>query len=340
VSRTLSTYLHGSHYLLHLANFQSQEVGSQTILQGHLQSLHQQPDGGKFGVIEDRTGAIPILISPLFNTSCQLAPSTIVSLAGRIEVDPRHQCPTGKEPRRILQVHLGQPASEAVFEQRNPVDLIPKRLSTDNESIQKLGSWIDLIFHPVLNHFVRSVFWDTNIINPFVQVAASWKHHHNYPGGLLQHSLEVTELMASMMQSTPMDDSLYEIGLVAALLHDLGKIHHLGRPFTRGLLDHQSLTLEKIAPHLPILDQGWPDGATALRHLLTGYESRYRSSMVLLTMLKSADAISAATEVEQSLYNRSKVNQQFVRAEGPGPASAFWRPNGSNQSITTAGEHG
>ena len=62
--------------------------------------------------------------------------------------------------------------------------------------------------------------------------------------------------------------------------------------------------------------------------------------MVLLTMLKSADAISAATEVEQSLYSRSKVNQQFVRAEGPGPASAFWRPSGSNQSITTAGEHG
>ena len=339
MSIPISTYFPGSSYLFHLADFQSLNIGSQVIMQGHVQTIHQQPDGSQVGILEDRTATIPIVVYPLTSDTCTIKPSTIISIAGRVEKDPGHKQTAGREAKRILSVYRGIPASESVFEKRNPVDFIPKRLSTDSEGIQNLGAWIDLIFQPILNKFIRTLLWDPAISHPFVQAAASWKHHHSYPGGLLRHSLEVADMMASMMQSSRIGDPLYELGLVAALLHDLGKIHHMGRPFTRGLLDHQSLTLEKIAPHMHILDEGWPDGATALRHLLIGYESRYRSTMLLLTILKSADKISAASEVEKTLFQRSKANQQFVRAEGPGPSSAFWRPRmlHQNQAITSAG---
>lgn len=321
-------YLASASYLFRIEDLQSQPVGTQVVLQAYLQRYEQEPDRNFHGVIEDQSGTQRIVVPPLHLNACHIQTGTIVSIAGSIIKDPQQRsAPAGKE-KKVLVVHLAQPSSPTVFSKRNPVDLIPKRCTSNNSDVQKLGAWIDLIFNEPLSKFIRSVFSDPSISHPFAQAAASWKSHHNHPGGLLQHSVEVADLSAQMMLSSAVsiENEMYELGIIAALLHDLGKIHHLHQPYTRSLLDHQALTLEKLAPHLSILDDEWPDGGTALRHLLTGYESRFRTTMTLLSIIKAADRISAQSELESFLFDKGPADRQYVKSTGPGTPSSFWRP--------------
>ena len=67
-------------------------------------------------------------------------------------------------------------------------------------------------------------------------------HHHQYTGGLAEHTFEVASVAASMMDS----EDLREQAIVAAVFHDYGKIHEykfaedgeiVGLPF-RDLIGH------------------------------------------------------------------------------------------------------
>jgi len=57
----------------------------------------------------------------------------------------------------------------------------------------------------------------------FSKVPASIKHHHTQNGGLLQHTLEVVDFGIWMIVDLKLDVNT-EHYLVAALLHDIGKI--------------------------------------------------------------------------------------------------------------------
>lgn len=72
-----------------------------------------------------------------------------------------------------------------------------------------------------LAQFVASVLADDSISFAFVSAPASLNHHHSYPGGLLAHSLECFQMVERHHEFAR---DHYEVGLVAALFHDIGKI--------------------------------------------------------------------------------------------------------------------
>ena len=79
------------------------------------------------------------------------------------------------------------------------------------------------ISNPNLKLFVGQVFADWRVASAFGQNPASSSHHHAFPGGLLIHSLEVAKRAWSFAkrQQEPME---FEVVVVLALLHDIGKI--------------------------------------------------------------------------------------------------------------------
>jgi 3'-5' exoribonuclease len=133
-----------------------------------------------------------------------------------------------------------------------------------------LQAAVERVTIPALAGFVASVLSDDSIAFPFVSAPASLNHHHNHPGGLLEHSLECLQMVARHREFTKAN---FELGLVAALFHDIGKILTMTPQMKRTTLgqsmDHEKLTLELLAPHLMSLDWDWPAGASELRYLLT-----------------------------------------------------------------------
>ncbi|MGD9848697.1 MAG: TraI domain-containing protein [Desulfuromonas sp.] len=148
--------------------------------------------------------------------------------------------------------------------------LLPRSLCPQPDLLALLMAAVEQIEWPALRRFVEAVLLDRGISFAFVAAPASLRHHHSYPGGLLQHSLECFVLV-SRHREFPRERA--QLGMVAALFHDIGKIltltHRMRRTSLGACLDHDKLTLEVLAPHLRKLDQDWPEGGEELRYLLT-----------------------------------------------------------------------
>ena len=153
-----------------------------------------------------------------------------------------------------------------------------------------LHSVLDALTTPELRNFAHSVLSQDSLAFPFVSGPASLEHHHNHPGGLLEHSLECTDIVAGMKW---FPTHIRELGVVAALFHDIGKIvtmtGEMKRTSTGYLVDHDLLNLELLSYSLQILDEEWPDGARALRYILSWDKGRRMTCVDEATWVWSSD---------------------------------------------------
>ena len=116
------------------------------------------------------------------------------------------------------------------------------------------------VAHPGLAAIVRA-FVDDKSVRAALRAlpAAGAEGHHGYAGGLLEHTVGVTTLCRETAQLHPRLRA--DLLLAAALLHDVGRIHELGRgPAFRQteegrLLGHVHLGLRTIEERAGDLDQ-------------------------------------------------------------------------------------
>ncbi len=177
-------------------------------------------------------------------------------------------------------------------------------------------------------HFLYMVFDQSELAIPFFLLPASHDHHHSNPGGLAEHSIETARIALSAMHQASAEESA--LIMVAALLHDIGKIRTLtlsGKKTTLGrVIRHEQLTLELLAAPLTSLGRKWPDGATALRYLLT-----FSPEQSKRPLLPYAMTINYADRMSASLSSRKKSIQQdpyksFISTQSRGQKSWFWIP--------------
>ena len=180
------------------------------------------------------------------------------------------------------------------------VCLIPQSICPLPGLLSNLQAATNRITLPVLSHFVEAVLADDGISFAFVSAPASLNHHHNYPGGLLKHSLECLFMVEKHQQFLLQD---YELGLVAALFHDIGKIltltYEMNRTSLGRGLDHDKLTLEVLAPYLKQLDRDWPEGARQLRYLLTWKLNQRIPKFNMADLVACCDRLSTGLDMER-----------------------------------------
>lgn len=162
--------------------------------------------------------------------------------------------------------------------------------------LRALLSWIP---NTTLRQFLIRVMNDVNIIDGFSTAPASLRHHHAYPGGLLVHSVETAWHVFNNQQLPNKDRYL---GVIAALLHDIGKIKTMSYDMTRkelgNLVHHESLSLEILAPHLKWLDDIDRELSSSIRYLLTWKKKSYDPipKLDVYEVIKMADRISAGSD--------------------------------------------
>lgn len=97
-------------------------------------------------------------------------------------------------------------------------------LSAVNEEIlkQKLSDYIENIRIKVLHKFIKRLLLN-ELYEEFSRAPAATFNHHAYMGGLLEHSIAVTDICSSFIQLYPNVNK--DILIAGALLHDIGKIY-------------------------------------------------------------------------------------------------------------------
>lgn len=189
---------------------------------------------------------------------------------------------------------------------------LPYSQCPKSESLAELVHLILGIEHIGLRELLCHTFSQEHVTLPFIQVPASLNYHHNYPGGLLQHSIECARIIQDLSIFSQQDR---ELGIAAALLHDLGKIKTIGVDFSRPELgkaiDHEAITLELCSAALARLDMDYPTLGIDLRHILTCRSIRRWGHEVKLPIahaLQLADRLSS----DRSLHNGRRVPSRKV----------------------------
>ena len=102
-----------------------------------------------------------------------------------------------------------------------------------------------------LKTLLKAFFCDKNFTKQFYNAPAAIVHHHNYMGGLLDHTVEILKICRTMCKIFP--DLNQDLLFCGVLLHDIGKI----KTYTYGtgpigfsedgeLLDHVYISCEMV----------------------------------------------------------------------------------------------
>lgn len=209
----------------------------------------------------------------------------------------------------------------------NPLELVPQKACPFPASLARLECLVGRIRNTALRKMLDSIMNNDSIFLPFIFLPASRKNHHAYPGGLLEHSLECAEFVDNYKTTS---DDIRELGIVAALLHDIGKIRTIsadgGGTMIGRILGHDLLTLELLAEPLSLVDKEWQDGGTALRYLLS-WKLQVRNKttplMVITELIQAADRISSGNDNEKVLFRDMPAWRQYAYDDNGRRA---WRP--------------
>lgn len=109
---------------------------------------------------------------------------------------------------------------ESVIEKQQ---YIPSSKRNIDDMISELYSLIDSIKNENLKWLLEEFFLDSEFLKDFSQKSAAKSVHHNYLGGLIEHSLNVAYICRVVSQRYA-DNVDIDFITVAALLHDIGKV--------------------------------------------------------------------------------------------------------------------
>ena len=186
-------------------------------------------------------------------------------------------------------------------------ELIPDVFGADKTIVERLRAVVGRVEASPLFDFLSDVFSLRIVYRHFWKCPASQSHHHAYLGGLAIHSIEMAERVA---ETPGLNSTDRDIGIVFALLHDIGKLWCYGEigstPYET--LGHELTGLIKLNDALNILDGKWPDFAVALRSLLSG-QWKSKGAKPLLAVAKLVQAYDQSS-AEQDLRNRNGHRHQ------------------------------
>ncbi len=156
---------------------------------------------------------------------------------------------------------------------------LPSSENDPEESIKELFIIIDSIKNPHLKKLLHTIFNDETILSSFKKAPAAKTIHHDYLGGLLDHTLSVTRLAIDISKHYNHIDP--DLLITGAILHDIGKTQELSyeRNFdytdVGRLVGHISIGVEMINDKIAQLPDFPTDLAIILKHLILSHHGKF-----------------------------------------------------------------
>ncbi len=107
----------------------------------------------------------------------------------------------------------------------DPKDYVPVSERDIDEMWTQLSEHINSVKNPFLKKLLDSFFSDEDFAKKFKKSSAAKAVHHGFMGGLLEHTLSVTNLCEYYSKAYPMLNR--DLLITVAILHDIGKTREL-----------------------------------------------------------------------------------------------------------------
>jgi 3'-5' exoribonuclease len=196
-------------------------------------------------------------------------------------------------------------------------DFFPMAEKDIDEMFHSLIEISQQIKNPHLSQLLLGFWKDESFVKRFKMAPASKWLHHNYLGGLLEHTFSLVQLVLKNV-SHYIGLNL-DLLLTASILHDLGKVDELSyhRSFDYSdegrLLGHIILGLERVEDKIRQLPDFPKDLSTLLKHLLLSHHGQYIWGSPKRPMTLEAVMLHYLDDMD------AKMNgiQQFIKKQVP-----------------------
>ncbi|ACQ93514.1 metal dependent phosphohydrolase [Tolumonas auensis DSM 9187] len=197
-------------------------------------------------------------------------------------------------------------------------------LPQHKEIVRDLWYFYSILPEGVIREFLYQILSDRIFITAFFSARGSHRHHHEYIGGLLEHSYEVafnSALLAKQFRLGPMTTS---IAFIAGLLHDAGKIElYYNHPCEDGICaQHEMLTFMLLKSQLQYLRNNSPRYFEAISGCLKTKVPSVPASYIVETLVRMADKVSTDVYLAKAAfrnvpdfywYTKSKMDNQVYK---------------------------
>ena len=277
-----------------------------------LQKIGNSSNGGVFarGTVEDNSGKIQFIAfeRDIVNRLRDLDAPKAFMISGPVDI-------IKYSSTLALQVVIQK--LDNIMPEDDISNLVPTGDFDTNTYKNKLEMLIGSVKTPSLRTLLKKIF-SGKFYDEFCKNPAGMKLHHAYLGGLLQHSVDVTELALAMADAIGNTDK--DLITAGALLHDIGKVKEIssgmGFPYTTEgrLLGH--ITMSVLMVREAALELKLPVTALQqLEHIILSHHGEQEKGSPMACSTKEAFIVHYADEMN-AIMNQfdvkdSKSNWEF-----------------------------
>ncbi|MBQ3664595.1 MAG: HD domain-containing protein [Lachnospiraceae bacterium] len=203
----------------------------------------------------------------------------------------------------------------------HPADYLPSSRKDIEVMYQELLDRIKSVKNENLRKLLEMIFIeDTNFVDKFKKHSAAKTIHHSFIGGLLEHTLSVTNLCEYFSKAYPVLN--HDLLLTAAMLHDIGKVYELSsfpqNDYTDSgqLLGHIVMGYEMVGQKIKKIE-GFPaKTARELLHCILAHHGELEYGSPKKPALPEAFALNLADNADAKLETLSEILLNTKPADG------------------------
>lgn len=221
--------------------------------------------------------------------------------------------------RGARQVRVDQPIEDAT-DSFEPADYEPMAALTVDELRERLDALVDSVVEPPLAALLHSFFGDAKFRGRFDIAPAAKGMHHACRHGLLQHTVEVAEMVraiAELQQTWGYPGVSVDLAVTGALLHDVGKTRELdwSEPTyeytsTGSMLGHIAIGYQMVFGKINHI-AGFPTPLRdALLHIILSHHGKLEHGSPVTPMLREAQILTMADDLDARLFCMTEAAEE------------------------------
>ena len=191
-------------------------------------------------------------------------------------------------------------------------DYFPMTEKNVDEMFAKIIEYIDSIKNPYYKKLLESFFKDNNVfVTAFKSSSAAKTVHHGFIGGLLEHTLGVTNMCNYLASAYPLLSR--DLLITAAICHDIGKTKEIS-PFPANeytdegqLLGHIVMGCEMVGNAADKIEGFPPKYKHELQHCILAHHGEYEFGSPKKPAIMEAVALNFADNTDAKMQSITEM---------------------------------